>query len=951
MGFPRAVSIPVPTEAEFQAANFSRRLLKPLRFVCSRRLIVLPILLVCSFSLRAQQPAEPVNQTPLNGETYYLINQSDDLQMDLNADSTSQAAPILQQTASYTSLSQRWALTSFDNGLWQISNVMNGLCLDTAASGGPSSPVQNSCVAIGVSNASQEWLLTPTSNGYYTIKNQSSGLLLSAPSTTAGAQLGESALSGPATQSQQWLLRPAFFRGVDGALLEKQEAARVSQSLTWWKDAGTATDLLQLFKNHGVNMVRLRPTSMPPYATQPSTGACVAPSPNLCYAETDAQDLDLAKRAKNLGMSVELTLLFDGASSNSIPAAWASLTPTQLQAAIYAYVKQEIESYRSAGVMPDLVAIGNEVDTGFLGSANSPTGSTAASFAPFAALQTQAIQAVKDAASDTSIGAAIPAPLTCIHITPAWNLTNFFTLANESGITYDAICQSYYPLYHGPLTAAQAATSNPSNQPIEQSVLNAAQSAIGKPIFIIETGEHYENGFDSNDPWYPPSEANQRQFLIDLDSVLRAVPTNLAMGMEYWDPEGVNIPNPSGGFLNGDNQPNAVYTWNGLTIFNNADTSGTTSVSDPTYSALLPAADALGGKFDPSLRYKIVNGSTEMILEPSQGSSASGASLVAGNDSFVAIPYQQWQISSDGDGYFRVANVSASASGVPNVLDDTGGATSAGSPIVQASATGSEEQEWDVVTAGGGYFNIVNRVSGLVLGINSGTGLADQQTPVSSTLSQEWQIVPVNSSAASPGFLIAANPPSVSIAQGAQGAAIITLTPIGGYAGTAAFACAGVPTNATCTFSPSTVTFSGNDTPQTTTVTIVTQASAAPALLRFTWRMRPWPSAFSLAALILLIAWLFFASRQQTSLAVRHHLALRVRLVLVVLAASCVFAAAGCGGGGSGSSGSGGGSTPPPPTATPLGTAVITVTASATAQGAGNANSSQSVGILVDVIQ
>src|SRR6185437_7249362 len=138
----------------------------------------------------------------------------------------------------------------------------------------------------------------------------------------------------------------------------------------------------------------------------------------------------------------------------------------------------------------------NEVDTGFLGSIGSPTG---ANFGGFAALQIQAMQAVEDASADTSIGPAIPAPLTCIHITPAWDLTDFFTLANTNGIPYDAICQSYYPLFHGPLTAAQAAASNPNSKPIEQNVLNAAATNIGKPIFIIEAGEHYENGFQSND--------------------------------------------------------------------------------------------------------------------------------------------------------------------------------------------------------------------------------------------------------------------------------------------------------------------------------------------------------------------------------------------------------------------------------------------------------------------
>ena len=246
---------------------------------------------------------------------------------------------------------------------------------------------------------------------------------------------------------------------MDNALLEKQEAARISTGLVWWKDGGVQKDVLEILKNHGINMVRVRPSSAPPYAN-PSQAGCAG---NLCYAETEAQDLDLAKRTKNLGMSLQLTLLFDGGNSSSVPAAWAGHTLSQLQTDIYNYVKAEIMAYRQAGTMPDLVAIGNEVDTGFLGSLGSPTG---ANFGGFASLQKQALQAVKDAAADTSIGPAIPAPLTCIHITPAWDLTDFFTLANTNDIEYDAICQSYYPIFHGPLTAAQAATSNPNNKPV-----------------------------------------------------------------------------------------------------------------------------------------------------------------------------------------------------------------------------------------------------------------------------------------------------------------------------------------------------------------------------------------------------------------------------------------------------------------------------------------------------
>ncbi len=742
-----------------------------------------------SSSSPSQQPAEPIDITPLDGEIYYVLNQLSGLQADLNNNSTTAGDHIVQQQQSFTNLSQRWAFTRLSGGFWQISNILNGLCFDSAVISGLTYVVQNPCTNI----PTQQWALNPTSNGYYTISNRGTGLLmdLSQSSVSTGAWLDETAPPacdrgghsrigddvpyrdatkddplvavesrcrsplwtssgahqrlppGAVTQSQQWLLRPAFFRGIDNALLEKQEAARAAIGLTWWKDAGQQQDVLEIFKNHGVNMVRLRPTSVPPYANA-SGAQC---SDNACYAGTDAQDLDLAKRARNLGMSIELTLLFDGGNSSSVPSAWAADTElAQLQPDLSAYVQAEILSYRQAGVMPDLVAIGNEVDTGFLAPIGSPTGQD---FQGFAALQATAIQAVKAAAADTSIGPAIPPPLICIHITPAWDLAQFFTLANEFKIPYDAICQSYYPMYHGPLTDAQDAASNPKKQPIEQEVLVNAANAIGKPIFIIETGEHYENGFDPNDPWYaPPTTALQRQFLLDLQGVEKALPNNLGMGFEYWDPAGVNIPNGSGGFINGDNRQDAIYVWNGLTLFDNADASGSTNVTASNYSALLPGIDALGGKLDPTLSYKFVNLNSGEILSVFQASSDSGALLDAEANSGNPTFSQQWRITSNDDGYFQIASLNPGAGNATNVLDDSGGSPSSGNAIIQSPSGIGQELEWNVVSAGNGYFTFVNRVSGLALGMSGGTGaqagFAVQEPQGENSTTQQWQIIPVH---------------------------------------------------------------------------------------------------------------------------------------------------------------------------------------------------------------
>jgi arabinogalactan endo-1,4-beta-galactosidase len=677
--------------------------------------------------------------TPINGEVYYVLSQFSGLQVDLIDDSTTTGDHVIQQLRSFTDLAQRWAVTKLSTGDWRISNTSSGFCFDLTTVSGVTYVVQNPCTG----SASQAWALTATTNGYYTIANRSTGLLMDVfqASLSGGAFLDLSASSGTPTQSQQWLFRPAFFRGVDNALLEKQESARSLAGLTWWKDAGQQSDILGMLKNHGVNMIRLRPSSSPPYGTASQTGC----SGSLCYTETEAQDLDLAKRARNLGMSIQLSLLFDGSNSKNTPSAWANDSFAQLQTDIYNYVKQEIMNYRQAGTMPDLVSIGNEVDTGFLGP-NSPTG---ANFSNFATLQIKAMQAIKDAAADTSMGPAIPAPWTCIHITPAWDLTTFFTLVNSNGIPHEAICQSYYPLFHGPLTGAQAAASNPNNQPVEQAILANAANAIGKPIFIIEAGEHYENGFQSNDPWYsPPSVAGQRQFLIDVQNVQKTLPNNLGMGLEYWDATGVNVPDPVKGLINGDDKPDAIYVWNGLTLFGNADSSGTTNPQAANYSALLSGMDALGGKLDPMLAYKFVNRADGQILAVDSGSTQAGAMLNTVDDTGSPSLSQQWSITSHNNGYFQIASLNPGSGSTKNVLDDSAGSTAAGNAVIQAPASASNEQEWDVVSAGGGYFNLLNHLSGLVMdtagGAGAQTGFVVQEAQNSGAQTQQWQIVPVH---------------------------------------------------------------------------------------------------------------------------------------------------------------------------------------------------------------
>jgi phospholipase/lecithinase/hemolysin len=67
---------------------------------------------------------------------------------------------------------------------------------------------------------------------------------------------------------------------------------------------------------------------------------------------------------------------------------------------------------------------------------------------------------------------------------------------------------------------------------------------------------------------------------------------------------------------------------------------------------------------------------------------------------------------------------------------------------------------------------------------------------------------------------------SLTIARGATGTSTITLTAVGGYSGTATFACGTLPAHFTCLFSPPSLAFTGNAS-QSTTLTIGTSAMAA----------------------------------------------------------------------------------------------------------------------------
>jgi len=153
-----------------------------------------------------------------------------------------------------------------------------------------------------------------------------------------------------------------------------------------------------------------------------------------------------------------------------------------------------------------------------------------------------------------------------------------------------------------------------------------------------------------------------------------------------------------------------------------------------------------------------------------------------------------------------------------------------------------------------------------------------------------------------PNFTFGASPGSLTVNSGSSGNITLTVTPQNGFNAAVTFACSGLPTGATCSFSPATVTPTGSAA-VTTQLTIAASASASAA--------RPARNPFLPAAGLALAGCLLAFTRRRA-----------LRLWLVPIASFAVFGAiSACGGGGSNSGGGGGGGGTQPTTAT------VTVTA------------------------
>jgi glucosylceramidase len=179
-------------------------------------------------------------------------------------------------------------------------------------------------------------------------------------------------------------------------------------------------------------------------------------------------------------------------------------------------------------------------------------------------------------------------------------------------------------------------------------------------------------------------------------------------------------------------------TWNGQGSFSYTLPAGATV----TFKGTVPAAPVLSSTPTAGHTYKIISRVTDKPIDVSGESTANGARIVQSTDD--DDPSQQWELVSAGNGYYNIINVNSG-----KALDDTNGSTSNGNPMQQytITGTGNSNQQWQI-TANGSWYTITNLTSGIQLNLTNGL-LADgttiqQWASSSSDPNAQWQFVPVS---------------------------------------------------------------------------------------------------------------------------------------------------------------------------------------------------------------
>jgi len=299
-----------------------------------------------------------------------------------------------------------------------------------------------------------------------------------------------------------------------------------------YRDAGVPGEVIPMFRQHGVNWYRMRLFVNSSNDDDPAT-------PGFQNDAFVVQDLPytiaLAQRVKAAGGKVLLDFHYSDTWADPgkqyKPAAWSGLNFTSLTTRVHDYTRDSILAFKNAGVLPEMVQIGNEIANGMIwddGRLWRDGVSENTEFNNLAALISAGINGAKAGAGPGE------APQIMIHHDKGanWSTSSYYfdrllpRLATN-GTPADVIGYSYYPKWH---------YSGPGVGDIDdlRTTLNNTANTYGKPVVVVETGFTSRNS--SGEPTYEfdKTAAGQRQFLDAVVDAVQDVPNDRGLGAFWW---------------------------------------------------------------------------------------------------------------------------------------------------------------------------------------------------------------------------------------------------------------------------------------------------------------------------------------------------------------------------------------------------------------------------------
>lgn len=317
-------------------------------------------------------------------------------------------------------------------------------------------------------------------------------------------------------------LAAEFIKGADVSMLNEVE----KHGGKYYDQNGKEKDALLILKENGFNYIRLRLWNDPKDADGNGYGGGNNDLPST---------IALAKRAKALGFKLLLDFHYsdfwtDPGRQNK-PKAWKNMNYDQMKTALHDYTKATIAEFKKADVLPDMVQIGNEINSGMLWPEGKSWGEGGGEFDRLAGLLNAGIAGVKEnltAKDNVKI---------MLHLAEGTKNDTFVWWFDEiikRKVPFDVIGLSFYTYWNGPISSLKYNMDDISKRYNKDLIV--VEAAYG---YTTDNCDNAENNFgqkEADDAGYPATVQGQANFLHDLIQSVADVPEQRGKGVFYWEP-------------------------------------------------------------------------------------------------------------------------------------------------------------------------------------------------------------------------------------------------------------------------------------------------------------------------------------------------------------------------------------------------------------------------------